>query len=319
MSWNKKQLILVPKQDVSWLAGGAGPACFDPYSLDTSGNIDIYLSGRNSENKSTIGRFNYNLNTLQLNSIDLTPVVTPGERGLFDDSGTSYPHLVKINGIKHLYYTGWFLGKDTPFLNDPGLAIERNGRFEKYQRCTFLPRIDSDAFGVGSLQVFPDDDGVYKVYYTSFEKWGRDEKDFKHYYHIKYATSLDGIIWERSNHVAINFDLSKGEYVTAKPSIVKYKGVYFMWYSYRGNSYRIGVAVSSDSKYWQRMDHLVDMDVAPEGWDSEMICYANVAILNNHLYMLYNGNGFGKDGLGLVSRDLSYLDQILEEYQKTKP
>ena len=36
------------------------------------------------------------------------------------------------------------------------------------------------------------------------------------------------------------------------------------------------------------------------GWDSEMVCYPYVFEYNDKLYMLYNGNGYGKTGIGLA-------------------
>ena len=47
------------------------------------------------------------------------------------------------------------------------------------------------------------------------------------------------------------------------------------------------------------MDELVGLDVSPNGWDSEMICYPYVFDHGRNRYMLYNGNGYGKTGFGL--------------------
>jgi hypothetical protein len=42
------------------------------------------------------------------------------------------------------------------------------------------------------------------------------------------------------------------------------------------------------------------IDVAESGWDSEMICYPNVFECDGQIYLLYNGNEFGKFGFGLA-------------------
>ena len=73
-----------------------------------------------------------------------------------------------------------------------------------------------------------------------------------------------------------------------------------MWYVYRGNQYRIGYAHSSDGINWERADNLAGIDVSPEGWDSKAISYPHVFQYKNHLYMLYCGNDYGKEGLGLA-------------------
>jgi hypothetical protein len=73
-----------------------------------------------------------------------------------------------------------------------------------------------------------------------------------------------------------------------------------MWYSYRGESYRTGYAESQDGINWQRKDEEAGIDVSPSGWDSEMIAYAHVFNHRGKRYMLYNGNGYGKTGIGLA-------------------
>ena len=78
-----------------------------------------------------------------------------------------------------------------------------------------------------------------------------------------------------------------------------------MWYSYRGETYRIGYAESPDGIVWQRKDDEVGLDVSISGWDSEMIEYSFIFDHKGDRYMLYNGNDYGKSGMGLA---------ILEQY-----
>ena len=73
-----------------------------------------------------------------------------------------------------------------------------------------------------------------------------------------------------------------------------------MWYSYRGQSYRLGYAESANGLNWQRKDGQVGIDVSDAGWDSEMIEYAHVFAHKGEQYMLYNGDGYGKTGVGLA-------------------
>ena len=83
-----------------------------------------------------------------------------------------------------------------------------------------------------------------------------------------------------------------------------------MWYSHRGESYKIGFAISTDGIHWERKDHLVGLDRSETGWDSEMLCYAYVFRHKDHLYMLYNGNDYGSAGLGLAKLPISCLENV---------
>jgi hypothetical protein len=78
------------------------------------------------------------------------------------------------------------------------------------------------------------------------------------------------------------------------------KGVYKMWYSYRGGKYRIGYAESTDGKIFTRMDEAVGIGVSEDDWDSDMVCYPCVFDLRGVRYMIYCGNEYGKTGFGLA-------------------
>ena len=73
-----------------------------------------------------------------------------------------------------------------------------------------------------------------------------------------------------------------------------------MWYSYRGPSYRIGYAESADGIVWTRRDSTSVVPPSESGWDSEMTTYPVVVRRGDRLYMLYNGNDYGRTGIGLA-------------------
>jgi hypothetical protein len=75
---------------------------------------------------------------------------------------------------------------------------------------------------------------------------------------------------------------------------------YRMWYSYRGDAYRIGYAESVDGLEWERRDAGAGIDVSADGWDSQMIEYPCVFEHGGDSLMLYNGNGYGATGIGLA-------------------
>ena len=68
----------------------------------------------------------------------------------------------------------------------------------------------------------------------------------------------------------------------------------------RDKAYRIGYAYSEDLNNWTRDDDCVGIDVSMDGWDSDMLCYPHVFCCDDKIYMLYNGNEFGRFGFGLA-------------------
>ena len=120
-------------------------------------------------------------------------------------------------------------------------------------------------------------------------------------YNIKYAESRDGIHWDRNGIVCIGLK-SETENALARPFVTKDGDLYRMWFAHKGREYRLGYAESNDGLVWERKDELAGIDVSESGWDADMIEYAFVFKHNNRNYMLYNGNNYGFDGIGLASQ-----------------
>jgi hypothetical protein len=68
----------------------------------------------------------------------------------------------------------------------------------------------------------------------------------------------------------------------------------------RNNSYRLGYAYSDDLVTWTRADDDLNLERNREGWDADMMCYPNFFTCENKIYLLYNGNEFGRHGFGLA-------------------
>jgi hypothetical protein len=62
----------------------------------------------------------------------------------------------------------------------------------------------------------------------------------------------------------------------------------------------MGYASSLDLDVWKRNDFASGMDRAETGWDSQMICYPHLFGIEDKVYLLYNGNEFGRHGFGLA-------------------
>ena len=80
-----------------------------------------------------------------------------------------------------------------------------------------------------------------------------------------------------------------------------------MWYSIRNkldyrkntkNSYRIKKSTSKDGINWVK-NNMIELDIdLNSNWDNIMVCYPFIIENKNKLIMFYNGNEFGKTGIG---------------------
>ena len=67
--------------------------------------------------------------------------------------------------------------------------------------------------------------------------------------------------------------------------------------------YLIGYATSPDGLHWDRKDEAGGLPKSASGWDSEMTCFASVVDTPAGRFMFYNGNDFGRTGVGVARFD----------------
>lgn len=301
-SWKSHGRVLAPDLKTPWLSSCAGSAG-TPSEWDGDEGY-VYVSGRDEKNRSLIGRVVLNVrDTPKVVHVDPEPVFRFGSLGAFDENGVSYPSLVEHAGELRLYYAGWMPSVLTPFQNHIGLAVARNGgSFERVSRAPILPRTDADHLWLGSMYVTAGADGFH-IWYTACLEWTPTDGAPLHKYLIKYAHSEDGVTWQRDDEIAINF-ASKDEFAIARPSLIQADDRYHMWFCSRGEEYRLGYAVSVDGREWERRDDALGFTASGDAWDAKAQCYPCVFRANDRLFMLYNGNGYGRDGLGIAELSL---------------
>jgi len=296
MKWLKKGIIIDPnKLNLDWIKTHA----MVPVADYLSDNIfRVYFSGRDKKNRSLIAYVDIDIkNPSKMIAISKQPVLGLGKLGCFDDNGVTPSWIVNYKNYKYLYYIGWNKGATVRMHIVAGLSISNNGG-DSFQRVLNVPILDRTheepyTLNTGPCVLF--DDGHWRMWYVSGVEWVHHDLPR---YNIKYAESNDGIKWKRDGHICIDF--KKGENALARPCVIKEDKIYKMWYSYKGSAYRIGYAESNDGLYWQRKDNEANIDISKSGWDSEMIEYSFVFKHKNKKYMLYNGNNYGYDGIGLA-------------------
>lgn len=302
-NWKKLGLIFTPNGEYDWMQTHAMMPVIDILENESA---RIYFSARDKNNRSQGAFIEINLNDpFRILEKSQEPVLRLGQLGAFDDSGIMPTCIISYQNKKYIYYNGWTLGKNVPFFSFNGVAVSTdNGKtFLKNSRGpAVLYSNNIDPYSTFAPYVMIDGD-IWKMWYVSLIKWIVENDGLKHYYNIRYAESSDGINWKREGKVCIDFG-NEFEYAIARPFVLKESGIYKMWYSFReskkAKTYRIGYAESDDGTNWKRMDDEVNLKVSENGWDSEMIEYSYLYDFRGKRYMLYNGNGYGKTGVGLA-------------------
>jgi predicted GH43/DUF377 family glycosyl hydrolase len=297
MKWDKRGLVYAPAGDRWWARGYAH---LPTAQLRPGGMIRVYFAALD-ENK--YGRIGY----VDLDADDPSrvlaespePVLDLGELGSFEDSGVVPSAVVEDGDRVLLYYHGFQRTERIPYMIFTGLAVaESNGApFVRQSRAPILDRTAAEPFLRGAPCVLAEN-GRFRAWYVSCTHWSRTGDKLHYNNQIRHATSDDGIHWEVDPVICLE-PQAPDEYSVGRPWVVRMGAEYHMWYSSRSHSelYTIQHARSPDGLHWER-DGDFGIGKSADGWDSEIICYANVIACNGRWLMFHNGNGHGRSGLG---------------------
>jgi hypothetical protein len=239
-------------------------------------------------------------------------VMPLGGLGAFDEHGIFPMNIVRHDGEVRAYTCGWSRRVSVPVETAIGFAVSRDeGRtFERAGTGPLIGPSPVEPFLVGDPFVLHHG-GLWHMWYIFGTGWtaaAGDERGPARVYKIAYATSPDGCSWLRNGRQIVADRLGDDE-CQALPTAFNCDGRWHMYFCYRhatdfrsnaARAYRLGYAYSDDLRQWKRDDASAGIDVSADGWDSEMQCYPHVFWCGNQVYMLYNGNAFGRSGFGVA-------------------
>lgn len=291
--------------------------CFEyaqsPQAVVFDDFVRIYFSTRKKDHEKFLSHISYVDIDKDLNKIiDVSKktVIELGDLGSFDEHGIFPMNVLKYENKLLAYTCGWNRRVSVSVDTSIGMAISYdNGvTFKKYGQGPIMTSSLNEPFLVGDpfVKIYDNKFHMWYIFGTQWKKYA-NESEPQRIYKIGHATSNDGIIWNKENKQLIDEKLIDES--QALPTIIKFKNMYHMFFCYRqssdfrsnrNRSYRIGYAFSNDLINWIRDDSKCGLDVSQDSWDSDMLCYPHVFECNNNIYILYNGNEFGRYGFGLA-------------------
>jgi hypothetical protein len=228
------------------------------------------------------------------------PVLAPGPPGRFDAQGVFAASAVRDGDRVVLYTVGWTVGTPPPvFYAAVGRAVSTDGgrTFPDRTPAPVLDRSEHDPCFVSAPTVRLED-GRWRMWYLSGVAWDAARGGLWSRYDVKYAESADGLAWRRDGRICLAHAVPEERNI-ARAWVLREGGRHRAWYSAdRGEGYRMGYAESPDGLSWDRRDDLVDLPPSGAGWDAGAVAYPCVIRDGDRLVCLYNGDGFGRDGIG---------------------
>lgn len=298
--WRKLGLLYCPSslnRHPKLLSHAANPL---PVHIDEN-LYRIFFSSRDEKNRSSVGAVDIDIVKRIVIKEHFAPFFEHGAEHSFFADGISIGNCYSVNNINYMLFMGWQNPIGGHWRGDIGrFIVEKNLTLSLDSDKPFMACNSVDTISLSYPWVNKNKHGDFDMWYGSTNTWDAGNGEMLHV--INYALSVDGHNWSRKG-LAVPFELGVAQ-AFSRPCVVDgLQGGYEMWFSYRngkGDSYRIGLAVSTDGQSWTLALDKVGIDISSDGWDSEMIEYPFVFDHGGQRYMLYNGNSYGKTGFGLA-------------------
>lgn len=312
MHWQKLGRIFDPREHA--LPGGCTAFAQSPQAVVFDDFVRIYFSTRAPDGEgmyiSHVAFVDMTRDLRRVLRVAERPVMPTGGLGCFDEHGIFPLSPVRVGNRIHAYTTGWTRRVSVAVDTAIGLAISSDGgrTFERLGPGPVLAASQHEPCLVGDAfvrQVGP----TWHMWYIFGTGWQRFDAAAApdRTYKIGHATSTDGVRWHKEEGRRIIADRLGPDESQALPTVVQIGDRHHMFFCYRHSSdfrtnpdrgYRIGHAWSDDLHQWTRADDELALAGTPGDWDAEMQCYPHAFACGDEIYLLYNGNRFGREGFG---------------------
>jgi len=221
------------------------------------------------------------------------PVLTPTS-GTWDQYSIQLPFVIRENGQYKMWYSS-----SPPDYNQCKIGYATSPDGIEWTKDTlhnpiFGPGTDSwEAGGVMACYVMPVSGG-YKIWYTGFTTALANGNLY-----IGYATSEDGISWQRDtiNNPVLEPGVAggwEGKWVWY-PEVLFIDELYYMWYAGSNIGYwdliEVGLATSPDGVEWTKHPQNPVLSPSPGMWDGARVECSSIKLIGDSLWMWYHGMG----------------------------
>jgi hypothetical protein len=285
-----------------------------PQALVLADRIRVYFSTRERD---SVGKYlshvafaDFDKDMREVIAVSTETVIPLGGLGCFDEHGIFPVNIVRDGGRVLAYTTGWnrkvSVSADAAIglaiSDDDGLTFRKLGTGPILGASLHEPFLVGDAFVARYGAAFH----MWYIYGTEW-KQADDATPPDRVYRIAHATSVDAVEWRRESRYIV--DTAIDDECQALPTVFTRGGRHHMVFCYRKahgfrtdpvSAYRLGYAWSADLATWTRDDGLVGLEASTDEWDCEMQCYPHIFESEGRVFLLYNGNAFGRFGFGLA-------------------
>lgn len=299
----RSTFVALPKdRPLNWNSHMMAPA---PVSLVENGVTEIFVGGWDSHGISSIYSFMFDLESLSYIPNSSVLRLEKGTSGTFDENGVFPASIIQLEESWVLSYTGFQLGHQIPHYNFGGIAVKSPAGL-KLKRLSQAPVIDrSDEgltvrAGLSAIEVVRTGQKTWLSVYAAGSSFEFVNGKMRPNYSV-YSQSRHPLQLKDTGQLKVSYN--EIEHGVGRPYLSSYKELILLFYTRRRKdfNYLPGLAISDDyGDTFTRFDQILE-NVTPriEGQDNEMQYFPAPLIWNEKLYIFYNGNNFGRYGMGV--------------------
>ena len=221
-----------------------------------------------------------------------------GQANSFYSHGISIGNSFKLGEKNYISIMGW---KNNPGEHWSGrigkVEVDSNSDLMRIDEKVWFDLDEEDPISLSYPAIYQEGTTL-SMWYGSTVTWDSGNGEMLHI--LKEKRSKDGINFISSTSV-IPFKMDQAQ-AFSRPSIVNYNNRNLMAYSYRGSNdkYKIGFVWLDDFSTATQVGGIPPFLPSRENWENEMVEYPSLFVRNKKLFMLYNGNDYGKTGIGIT-------------------
>lgn len=236
-----------------------------------------------------------------LMAADPEPVCDVGAPGSFDCDGVNPSQIIETDDGLMLLYIGWRRGPaETPYTLFGGVAKSTDGgmSFERRSEPLLPPRPGERLFRTAP-HISRDEEG-YRLLYIGGDRFTSGEAGrATPVYSLMELRSADLWSWNGPARTLMSPDTSAGEVGFGRPVITPDGNLMVSLRTLAG--YRLvetSLAFSPEAR--PVLEAVVPEPM--EAWEAQMTCFGAVCRVGPNELLFYNGDGYGRTGLGLAWR-----------------
>ncbi|KAK9794077.1 hypothetical protein WJX73_009633 [Symbiochloris irregularis] len=289
-----------PPQDTAWQKFASNPVLKGDngvvFDMDVirqpNGTFSMWLSWRDQRSIAL---------TTSEDGISWSPVTSV----LGSDSGSDWeddvnrPCVRLIEGKYHMWYTGQLASQKSAI----GYAVSTDGiEWQRQAEPVLTPVLEWEGPAVmNPVVIFDKRSSTFRMWYSAGEQYEPVA--------VGYATSKDGITWERHSSGAPIFSGTghDGDWDSARASVGQvvlasdWHYMFYMGYSNVDHS-AIGIARSRDGiTNWERNPTNPILDTQPGAWDEDAVYKPAAVFRDDQWFLWYNGRRGGLEQIGLAT------------------